>query len=173
LEWLCIFHIAEGRLNIWLGLFRLTPRIFLLLGDVMKADAKTEAEVMAMLDRFIKAYHDKDLKGILQLFSTDPDVVFYGNGEDEKSIGVAGIREQAEHDWSQSATVSLVVKWSSISSTGTVAWLAADIIIHAGVGGMEMSLPARLTAVLEKFAGQWFFMQWHTSLPTIEEPENK
>ena len=136
----------------------------------MKADVKTEAEVMTTLNRFIKAYQDKDLAGILKLFAPDPDVVFYGNGEDEKSIGIVGIREQAEHDWSQSAAVSLEIKWSSVSSAGAVAWLAADIEIHAGVGGIEMRLPARLTAVLEKRAGEWFFMQWHASVPTIEQP---
>jgi uncharacterized protein (TIGR02246 family) len=136
----------------------------------MKADVKTEAEVMTTLNRFIKAYQDKDLTGILKLFAPDPDVVFYGNGEDEKSIGIAGIREQAEHDWSQSSAVSLEIKWSSVSSAGAVAWLAADIEIHAGVGGIEMRLPARLTAVLEKRAGEWLFMQWHASVPTIEQP---
>lgn len=137
----------------------------------MKADVTTEVEVMATLGRFIQAYHDKDLEGILKLFAPDPDVVFYGNGEDEKSTGVGGIREQAEHDWSQSATVLLKIQWSSVSAAGSVAWLAADIEIHAGGGGMEMSLPARLTAVLEKRAGEWFFMQWHSSLPTVEQPE--
>jgi ketosteroid isomerase-like protein len=136
----------------------------------MKADVKTEAEVMTTLNRFIKAYQDKDLAGILKLFAPDPDVVFYGNGEDEKSIGIVGIREQAEHDWSQSAAVSLEIKWSSVSSAGAVAWLAADIEIHAGVGGIEMRLPARLTAILEKRAGEWLFMQWHASVPTIEQP---
>ena len=139
----------------------------------MKADAKTEAEVMNVLKRFIKAYQNKDLASILKLFASDPDVVFYGNGEDEKSIGLEGIREQAEHDWSQSAAVSLEVKWSSVSSAGAVAWLAADIEIRAGVGGMEMSLPARLTAVLEKRVSEWLFVQWHSSLPTVEEPENQ
>jgi len=139
----------------------------------MKADAKTETEVMDMLNRFIAAYQKKDLEGILRLFAPDADVVFYGNGEDEKSIGVAGIRDQAEHDWSQSASVSLGLKWSSVSSAGSVAWIAADVEILAGVGGMEMSLPARLTAVLEKRAAEWLFMQWHTSLPTIEQTEGR
>ena len=139
----------------------------------MKADTKTEAEVMAVLNRFISAYHHKDLAGMLALFAPDRDVVFYGNGEDEKSIGIEGIREQAEHDWSQSAAISLKIKWSSVSLAGPVAWLAADIEIYAGVGGMEMSLPARLTAVLEKRAGGWLFMQWHTSLPTVELPEKQ
>ena len=139
----------------------------------MKADDKTALEVMTALNGFLKAYHDKDLAGILKLFAPDPDVVFYGNGEDEKSVGVAWIREQAEHDWSQSAAVSLRTTWSSISSAGAVAWLAADIEIRAEVQGMEMILPARLTAVLEKRAEEWFFMQWHASVPTIEQPENQ
>ncbi len=134
---------------------------------------RLQLEVMTALNGFLKAYHDKDLPGILKLFAPDPDVVFYGNGEDEKSVGVAGIREQAEHDSSQSAAVSLRITWSSVSSAGAVAWLAADIEIRAEVQGMEMILPARLTAVLEKRAEEWFFMQWHASVPTIEQPENR
>lgn len=135
----------------------------------MKADMKTETEVMDVLNRFISAYHDKDLAGILALFATDPDVVFYGNGEDEKSIGIDGIRKQAEHDWVHDASIHLEVRWSSISSAGLVAWIAADVEIHAAVNGVEMVTPARLTAVLENRAGKWFFMQWHASLPTVEE----
>lgn len=138
----------------------------------MKADTKTETEVIAVLNKFISAYHDKDLPGILALFATDSDVIFYGNGEDEKSIGIEGIREQAEHDWAHDASIYLEVRWSSVSAVGSVAWLAADIEIHALVNGLEMVMPARLTAVLEKRAGKWLFMQWHSSLPTVEEPEN-
>ena len=139
----------------------------------MKADTKTEADVMDVLGRFITAYNEKDINGILRLFAPDPDAVFYGNGEDEKSIGIEGIREQAEHDWAQDASIFLEVKWSSVSSTGLAAWMAADIEIHAWVRGVEMVMPARLTAVLENRAGKWLFMQWHSSLPTVEEPENK
>ena len=138
----------------------------------MKADSETEADVMDVLGRFIRAYNDKDMDGILNLFAPDPDVVFYGNGKDEKSIGISGIREQAQHDWGQDASISLEVQWSSVSSAGLVAWLATDIQIHAEARGMEMVMPARLTAVLEKRDDKWFFMQWHTSLPTVEEPEN-
>lgn len=134
----------------------------------MKADAETEKEVMEALNGFIKAYEERNVKGILELFSPDPDVVFYGNGEDEKSLGLSGIREQAEHDWSQGAALSLKIAWSSVSSAGLVAWLAADLEIHAGMEGVGMELPARLTAVLEKRDGKWSFMQWHTSLPTID-----
>ena len=136
----------------------------------MKADTETETDVRDTLDRFIKAYNDRDINGILNLFAPDPDVVFYGNGEDEKSIGIRGIREQAQHDWTQDAVISLEVQWSSVSSAGLVAWLAADIQIHAEVRGIEMVMPARLTAVLEKRDYKWFFMQWHTSLPTVDEP---
>jgi ketosteroid isomerase-like protein len=139
----------------------------------MKADEKTEKEVMDALQTFVRAYRDRDLKGMLELFAPDPDVVFYGNGEDEKSIGVSGIKEQAEHDWSQSAAVSLGIKWRSVSMAGLAAWLAADLEIVAEGGGVEMSLPARLTAVLERRGDRWFFMQLHVSLPTREESENK
>ncbi|OPY74595.1 MAG: hypothetical protein A4E63_00675 [Syntrophorhabdus sp. PtaU1.Bin050] len=139
----------------------------------MKADAKAEREIMDTLGAFTRAYRDRNLDRMLGLFAPDPDVVFYGNGEDEKSIGLSGIKEQAEHDWSQSAAVSLQTKWVSVSMAGQVAWLAADLEILAEGGGVEMSLPARLTAVLERRGEKWFFMQLHVSLPTREEGENK
>jgi ketosteroid isomerase-like protein len=137
----------------------------------MKADEKTEADVMSMLNRFIGAYGKKDIDSIEGLFAPDPDVIFYGNGEDEKSIGLTGIRGQAEQDWSGPAKVSLSVKWSSVSAAGSIAWLAADLEICADVEGIEMKLPARVTAVLEKRGGVWFFMQWHASIPTTERME--
>lgn len=75
----------------------------------MKADSGVQKQMLWMSCRFIRAYNDKDMDGILNLFASDPDVVFYGNGKDEKSIGISGIREQAQHDWGQDASISLEV----------------------------------------------------------------
>ncbi|MFC1860376.1 hypothetical protein ACFLYC_02250 [Chloroflexota bacterium] len=53
----------------------------------MKADAKTEAEVMAIMNQVKEAFNRRDLNSIQVFFSSDPDLVFYGTGSDEKGIG--------------------------------------------------------------------------------------
>ena len=65
----------------------------------MKADAKTEAEIMAVLNQLIEAYKKQDLDGALALYAPDPDVVTIGTGVDEKRVGLAERRTQLERDW--------------------------------------------------------------------------
>ena len=49
----------------------------------MKADAQTEAAVMAVLEQFKQAYAQRDLERLLALFAQEPDVVVIGTGADE------------------------------------------------------------------------------------------
>ena len=72
----------------------------------MKADAHTEAAVMATLEQFKQAYEQRDMARLLALFAPDPDVVLIGTGADEKRVGLAEIQTQAERDWSQSPVQS-------------------------------------------------------------------
>ncbi len=134
----------------------------------MKADEKTEAAVIESLNKFVQAYSKKDLDGVLSLFAPDPDVMFIGTGKDEKCFGLMELKSQVEYDWSQCETLSMEIGWSTVSMAGNVAWLAADVIVRATAGLQEVSVPVRLTAVLEKREDQWFFVQWHGSLPATE-----
>jgi ketosteroid isomerase-like protein len=56
-----------------------------------------------------------------------------------------------------------------VSAAGNVAWAAADAVFKATVAGQELSLPARVTAVLEKRGDQWLVVQSHFSLPAPGE----
>jgi len=132
----------------------------------MKADAKTEAEVMAVLDRMRECYAKRDLGGLVALFATDPDVVAIGSGADEKRIGPAQVKVQLERDFAQSESLLMRFEWLSISAAGSVAWVAADCVFNARVSGEDMKLSGRLTAVLEKRGGQWLIMQEHLSMPS-------
>jgi uncharacterized protein (TIGR02246 family) len=135
----------------------------------MKADAMTEAAVKAVLDRFTEGYARRDLETLLALFAPDADVVLYGTGADEKRVGLAEIRAQAERDWSQSEAVSLTYGWTSVSAAGSVAWVATDGAFEVQAGGQEMTLPARITWVLEKRDDKWLIVQAHFSVPFGEQ----
>lgn len=131
----------------------------------MRADASTEKEVMATLEAFADAWVHRDLDAVLALFGPDPDVVMLGSGADERRLGRTELREQLVRDWSQSEAVSFELGWHLVSAAGVVAWVTADLTVHTTSGGTTMTLPGRLTAVLEKRAGRWRWMQSHFSLP--------
>jgi uncharacterized protein (TIGR02246 family) len=131
----------------------------------MNADQQTGAAVMAVLNRFCEAYVTRDVDRLLSLFAADDDVLVIGTGQDERRVGRPAIRAQVERDWAQSDACRFHWTWHSVSAAGPVAWLAAEGDIDAQVGEQHATLPVRLTCVLEKRAGEWLFVQFHTSAP--------
>ena len=93
----------------------------------MKADAKTEAEVMTVLNQLMESYENQDLDGNLALYAPDPDLVTIGTGIDEKRIGLTERRAQLERDFAQIKGMSIQQDWYSISAVGSVAWVATDM----------------------------------------------
>jgi uncharacterized protein (TIGR02246 family) len=139
----------------------------------MKADAMTEAAVKAVLDKVTEGYANRDVASLLSAFATDPDVVMYGTGADEKRIGLKEIQAQAERDWSQTESAAVTYESISVSSAGSVAWAAADASFRLKADGQEMTLPARITFVLENRNGQWLIVQAHFSLPAAGQGEGE
>ncbi len=139
----------------------------------MKADAKTEAAVMEVMNRYIETYAKRDLSGALALFAPDDDTVIIGTGGDEKRIGMAEIKAQLERDFGQSESATMEFTWHSVSVSGSIAWLAADCIAHIKTGGKKMKLPLRSTIVLEKRSSQWLIVQFHASVPAFGQTEGE
>lgn len=137
--------------------------------QLMKADAATQAAVTTMLNQLADGYAGRDWERLRTIFAPDSDVVMFGTQADEKRVGLDEIKLQAERDWSQSQATSLVWGWTSISAAGNVAWAAADATFEVKVEGQQLSLPARVTLVLEQRAGQWLIVQSHFSLPAAYE----
>ncbi len=139
----------------------------------MKADARTEAAVIALLNKMAECYAKRDMEGLLALCSPDPDSVMIGTGADEKRMGLNEIKAQAERDWSQAESTGLTYGWTSVSAAGDVAWAAADATFHVKAGGQEMSMPGRLTAVFEKRGDKWLMAQSHFSFPAAGQADGE
>lgn len=135
----------------------------------MKADAKTEAEIKAAITSFADRYEKRDMDGLMACLAPDADVVMYGTGADEKRIGAAEIRFQAQRDWDQSDALSMAFDWMSISAAGPVAWVACDGAFKIRAGDQAFTVPARGTFVLEKREGKWLVVQSHFSVPAAQE----
>jgi uncharacterized protein (TIGR02246 family) len=139
----------------------------------VKADPKTEAAVMTVINEFAEAFAKRDLDACLAFFAPDPDVVFIGTGGDEKRIGLAEIKALFERDFAQFEDASLTIGWHSVSAAGSVAWGIADLTLCASADRREISLQARSTVVLERRGDRWFIVQLHTSLPAAGQKEGE
>jgi len=139
----------------------------------MIADAQTEAAVKDVLNRMADAYTRRDIESLYAVLAPDPDNVMYGTGADEKRIGLAEIRAQAERDWSQTEAASVTYEWTLVSAAGNVAWAAADVAFNAMVGGQQLTFPGRLTAVLEKRGDRYLIVQSHFSFPAAGQEEGE
>src|SRR5262245_33540005 len=130
----------------------------------MKADPRTEAEVTRVLSRMVEAARSSDVEAAVALFANDPDVFLQGTGLDEARTGLAAIREQIERDLTQADALSWTMLPQSISSAGSIAWTAGDVLIRVTMGDKTLEIPHRLTTVLERRGGEWVVLQMHLSV---------
>jgi len=137
----------------------------------MKADENTSSEVMEMLNRYARAYSNKDIEAMMSLFSPDDDFVAIGTGKDEWIQGPDQLKKGFERDFSQADNIELSFEKITISNAGRISWLSAFMIMNAEISGGDAILCGRLSMVLEKRHDQWFITHIHFSIPAIEQHE--
>jgi ketosteroid isomerase-like protein len=139
----------------------------------MEAEDKVKNEVMEVLDNYAKAYRDKNLQGILELFIDDDDLVVIGTGYDEWITGKIGLSSGFSRDMEQADSINVNFRNITISAAGNVSWLSGHMNMGAVVNSQEIFLPGRLSAVLEKRNDKWLFAHLHYSLPAAEQEEGE
>ncbi|TMD24785.1 MAG: DUF4440 domain-containing protein [Chloroflexi bacterium] len=139
----------------------------------MKADAQTEAAVIAALEQFQHAAEQGDVESFLATCAPDADIVFIGTGADERRVGRAELQRQLERDLSQSEQLSFDFDWHTISAAGSVAWVATTGMGHAQVAGQSVDFLYRLTGVLEHRGDRWLWVQMHASVPAPGQAEGQ
>ena len=137
----------------------------------MKADAQTEAAVLAVMKEFAECYAKRDLKGVLALHAPDTDVVIFPSSE--KGVGPDELRALVEKNFAQFEaaqfeTISWGYGWTSVSAAGSVAWVGADVTLALKGGRQELTQVGRLTWVLENRGGKWLIVHGHVSFPAPE-----
>ena len=58
----------------------------------MRADAKTESEVMSVLKKTSEAFRKKNLEDLMMLHVPDPDVVVIGSEAGEEHVGIKDVK---------------------------------------------------------------------------------
>lgn len=135
----------------------------------MKCKENIEIEVMDMLNRYAKAYADKNIDAMMALFLDDPDIVAIGTGTDEWIDGCDELREGFKRDFAQADNIQVKFEKITIQSECNVAWLSALMTMYAVISGKEALLSGRLSMVLENKDNKWLFTHLHFSLPANEQ----
>lgn len=134
----------------------------------MKADPKTEVQILAHRRRLRECLASGDLESIMELFG--PDLVSIGTGIDETSFGFDEFRKGIERDLTQGHGIQDETIWMRVSARGPVAWLAVEFEqswIADGRPGRERH---RVTSVYERRRGRWVCVQMHASVPDRYQP---
>jgi ketosteroid isomerase-like protein len=137
----------------------------------MKANGKTEAAVLAVMDKWLQSYQERDLDGLMSLVSPDGDLLIFGTDIDEKRIGRDEFKAQVERDWAQTEALAFNLSEHRISAAGPVAWVAAEGVGKGKAGGQQFEFPFRMTSVFEQQGDKWYMVQSHASLPAPAQEE--
>ena len=129
----------------------------------MTTSSELETAATAVMERYAQAYSEKNLEGIMA--TTAEDFFGYGSGPDEEVYGKEQLRAQVERDLSQSDQISMHLGPSHLSGKGDVAWYAGSCTVEATVGGQDIRMVGRITAVLKKEEGRWLIAMSHFSMP--------
>ena len=131
----------------------------------MRADAKTETEVMSVLNKLAEAFRKKNLEDLMMLHVPDPDVVVIGSEAGEEHVGIKDVKAFFKRLFDNYEALSMEFSCNTISTAGTVAWAFANSKITLRSGDQEITEQGRITFVLEKRGDKWLMVQGHHSAP--------
>jgi len=135
----------------------------------MKADEKTEIDVVKTLDALMAAYMDRDIERVMGFFAPDSDVTALGTNLDQFVMGTDRIREAYQDDFEAFDRLEIEVTHCQVSAEGSVAWLSAQCAAAFEIEGEKIRSTARLTAVLLQRNNRWLFVQFHLSFPADQQ----
>jgi ketosteroid isomerase-like protein len=153
----------------------LLSAIFILLGSLMvfpdslsvPKTSKTRKEIQTVMAKFTSSYRRKDIEGIMALYSNAPNTIALGTGKAGKCIGHEAIRRAYQKEFSEFKEIKAVgYENLSLFVSGEIAALAADTRVAAVRGHRTVTKSGRLTAILKRTDGNWFFLQTHFSPPS-------
>ncbi len=130
----------------------------------VKADLRTEAALLGILEKFCAGFAERDPDGAVELFAPDVDIVVVTS--EEPLLRGPGEVRRFLHRYAQGRTT---YSWTwhrrDVSAAGAVGWLLAEGVETAASEGSEEKHPYRMSMVCENRDGRWLLVQVHGSSP--------
>ena len=104
-----------------------------------QGDAKTMAEVNAVIEQHNQAFNAHDLKGVMTLYSSDSNTVLMGTGPGEAYVGEEGISGAYNQFFNRfkPETLSFKYDWVAAGSKGNFAWFAVTTTMSGTVNNEQ------------------------------------
>ena len=126
---------------------------------------KDEAEIRQLLDRWAKAFHDKDVNGIMSIYA--PGVVAYDIVPPLQYVGADAYRKDYEKFLAQyEGPIEIEFRDVNIVAGGNVAYaIALERISGTLKNGQKSDVWVRATSCFRKINGKWLDTHDHISVP--------
>ncbi len=157
---------ASARARVW-GWILVLAAGLALAAPARAADSRAEAEIRALLKGLAQAYAAKDMDRLLAAAAPEALVEVEGPLGLDRRAGRQRIRAAYEPDLKAAQSPSLTFTALSIEADRGRALVRADLLAGAWIYQRRMSVPARLSARLEKRAGHWRVVSAHLRYPLL------
>jgi ketosteroid isomerase-like protein len=128
-------------------------------------DTKVNADVKALLEQHNKAFSAHDIKGVMEMYASSPDVVLMGTGPGEVYVGdeaIGGAYDQFFNRFDAN-TLTFQYDWGSAASRGNFAWFAVSTTIEGTLKNEKKERVLNMSGTLEKVKGKWRLVHMHFS----------
>lgn len=119
-----------------------------------------------LLEKFCEAYNNRDLNGIINLFSKRTHL--WGTGKDECRSGIFEVETQIKRDWAQTEKGKIVLQSSILNSNEDPFWAAGIYRVEfEQFGKKDTYADLRLTIILTNENQTFKIAHMHASVPDI------
>lgn len=135
-----------------------------------------EGEAKALLKQHDEAFGKQDIKGIMETYSTDSDIVLMGTGPGEVYVGKEGVEAAYNQFFTrfEPGSMSLDCEWIFAKSAGDMGWFGATTTGTGTVKGEKKEFAFNMSGTLKKEDGKWRFVLMHFSrLGVVDQAEGE
>ena len=133
-----------------------------------------DAEVKALLEKHFKFFNEQDLKGVMDTYSADPNIVLMGTGPGESYLGEEAIGGAYDQFFTRFdvGTLSFKYDWITIGSRGGAAWFAVTTGVEGTHNKQKGERTFNMSGFVEKTKkGKWRFVSVHFSRLGAEQQQ--
>lgn len=120
-------------------------------------------DVRAVIDRFVAAVRNRDIKSLEAVVAHEPDIVFFGSQAGDKQVGWPAIKASFEEQFRETSGIQSEVLDSTVYAGEDMAWAAYDLRYTEEGGRGAGSFESRWTCVLRRYKNGWKFVHMHHS----------
>jgi ketosteroid isomerase-like protein len=134
-------------------------------------ETRASGEIKALLERHNQALNAHDLKGIMENYAPDPNIVLMGTGPGESYVGEEAIGGAYNQFFSrfEAKTLTFSADVAASGVRGNTAWFAANVKIDGIANNEKRERVFNMSGTLTKMKGKWRIVSLHFSRLGVDQ----